>query len=121
MAKITPLLSETKNDIVFTESGCKDRLKDLVNAFKKETLASLKAFGTEEECTERDQLLTVGFQLIEEKGNTAKETERKEQEKEDQGVDIRRISTEKSSETRGNCREADIDRVSPPLQKKKLT
>ena len=120
VAKINALLLETRNDIVFTERGCKDRLKILLNAFKKETLASLKASGTEEEYTERDQLLTEVIELIEEKENTLKEMERKEQEKEEQGVDIRRISLVKLSKKRGNCSEADSDGFSPPLQKKKL-
>ena len=120
VAKINTLLLETRNDIVFTERGCKDRLKILVNAFKKETLASLKASGTVEEYTERDQLLTEVIELIEEKENTLKEMERKEQEKEEQGVDIRRISMVKLSKKRGNFSEADSDGVSPPLQKRKV-
>ena len=120
VAKINTLLLETRNDIVFTERGCKDRLKILVNAFKKETLASLKASGTVEEYTERDQLLTEVIELIEEKENTLKEMERKEQEKEEQGVDIRRISMVKLSKKRGNFSEADSDGVSPPQQKRKV-
>ena len=45
-------LSETTKNATFTERGCKDRMKPLVNAFKKETMASLKASGTEEEYSE---------------------------------------------------------------------
>ena len=120
VAKINALLLETRNDIVFTERGCKDRLRILVNAFKKEPLTSVKASGTEEEYTERDQLLPEVIELLGEKENTLKEMERKEQEKEEQGVDIRGISMVKLSKKRGNCSEADSDGVSPPLQKEKL-
>ncbi|ETV93110.1 hypothetical protein H310_12894 [Aphanomyces invadans] len=40
-----------------TTAGCRKRLDDLIAAFKKDTVKSLRASGTEEEYNERDQLL----------------------------------------------------------------
>ena len=114
------LLSQTRTDIAFTERGCKDRLKILINAFKKDTLASLKASGTEEEYSERDQLLTKVVELMEEKENVAKETEKKEYAKEEQGVDIRRISMQKLSKKTTGDSDSESKGVSPPINKKKV-
>ena len=120
VVKMNALMSQTRTDIVFTDRGCKDRLKILVNSFKKGTLASLKASGTEEEYNERDQLLTEEVELMEEKENFARVAEKKEHEKEEQGVDIRRISMEKLSKKRAGDNDSDSIGISPPIQKKKV-
>jgi hypothetical protein len=40
-----------------TAAGCRKRYDDLVSAFKKDTVTSLRASGTEEQYEEREQLL----------------------------------------------------------------
>ena len=119
VVKMNVLLSQTRKDTAFTERGCRDRLKILVNAFKKETLTSLKASGTEEEYSERDLLLTEVVELMEEKENIVKETEKKEQEKENQGVDIRRVSMQKLSNKRSCDSDSDSAGASPQVKKEK--
>jgi len=116
---VNALLSETTNNAKFTERGCRDRVKLLVNAFKKETMASLKASGTDEEYSERLQLLTEVVELMEEKESIAREAEKSEHEKEKQGSDVRRVSMQKLSEKNADSN-AVYSGVAPPVKKRRM-
>ncbi|ETV89871.1 hypothetical protein H310_15291 [Aphanomyces invadans] len=68
-----------------TTAGCRKRLDDLMAAFKKDTVKSLRATGTEEEYNEREQLI----QDLSDMMDTAYKTKTTLKEEKNKKIDIR--------------------------------
>ncbi|XP_033632338.1 uncharacterized protein LOC117293947 [Asterias rubens] len=84
---------KTKNTYV-TLRACKDRLRHLQNAHRRNEMSSLRASGTDEEYDERSQLLTELADLDEERKHEDAKKKSEEEEKEKQGLAIRAAAME---------------------------
>ncbi|XP_064619491.1 DNA ligase 1-like [Lineus longissimus] len=123
---VNTALQQQKANHYVTLRACKDRVRTLQEAHRKNEMNSLRASGTNEEYDERSQLLTELLEQTEEEKRSKKEVLDKTVDiKESQGKDIRKAAMEtlipakRKNDDDDDEQQDEDDAINPPPVKKR--